>query len=131
MCDYNTSDLLLPLPLDYPVPPAGGILIAPSLRPPSPPLRDQFAEHAFDSIRRALAILKSEATTNNKFEFPSTPPYPEHTIANQRSAGSHSLYKDVNHSLPLACNGELMHHAFSIGDSQVSLNCTYKKKKKN
>lgn len=121
MCDYNTSDLLLPLPLDYPVPPAGGILIAPSLRPPSPPLRDQFAEHAFDSIRRALAILKSEATDNNKFDFPST-------IANQRSAGSHSLYKDVNHSLPLACNGELMHHAFSIGDSQVSLNCSYKKK---
>ncbi|RWR95513.1 two-component response regulator-like protein APRR1 isoform X1 [Cinnamomum micranthum f. kanehirae] len=121
MCDYDTPDLLLlPPPLDYPSPLVGGILVAPPLWPqaPPPPFPDQFAEHAFDSLRLALAILKSEVTNNNNIASPSSPPCLERAIAIQRTTSSHSPYEDVNHPLPSSCQGESMR----IGASQQLIN---------
>ncbi|XXG81048.1 hypothetical protein AAC387_Pa09g1776 [Persea americana] len=123
MCDCDAPDLLLlPPPLDYSSPLVGGILVAPPLWPqapaPPPPFRDQFTEHAFDSIRMALAILKSKVTKNNNI----APPCLERAIAIQRTTSSHSLYEDVNHPLPSSCKGESMHQVYSIGGSQQLIN---------
>lgn len=96
MCDYDTPDLLLPPPLDYPSPLVGGILVAPPLWPqaPPPPFQDQFAEHAFDSIRLALAILKSEVTNNNNIASPSSPPCPSSCQGESMRIGASQVSPD-------------------------------------
>lgn len=117
MYDYSISNFLLPQHFDSSVPPVAGVFASP---PPPPPFQDQLATHAFDSIRKALAALKSEGANNNILPSPSSlPPYLQRPIVIQRSASSHSLQKDVYHPFSSPCEEESMRKVFSTGDLQI------------
>lgn len=118
MYDYSISNFLLPQHFDSSVPPVAGVFALP---PPPPPFQDQLATHAFDSIRKALATLKSEGGNNNLPSPSSLPSYLQRPIVIQRSASSHSLQKDVYHPLSSPCEEESMRKVFSTGDLQVLL----------
>lgn len=119
MYDYPISNLLLSQHLDSFATPAAGIFASPP-PPPPPPFQDHLATNAFDSVRKALATLKSEVA-NNTFLPPPLPSYLLRPTIIQRSVSSHSLQKDVYHPLSSPREEEAMRKVFSTGDLQVLL----------
>lgn len=120
MYDYPISNLLLSQHLDSFATPAAGIFASPPPPQPPPPFQDHLATNAFDSVRKALATLKSEVANNN-FLPPPLPSYLLRPTVIQRSVSSHSLQKDVYHPLASPREEEAMRKVFSTGDLQVLL----------